>query len=125
MVSSRPILHHKAVGIHPGAFVQPGVPSTTDVQDGVLWVDTSTPAPFALRCWRAADDAWHDVGTAAGGGGVTGAGTVLTACLTFLSHGASICNDALGKLHFNTPDVRHTIDATGYQLPAGHRLEQV
>jgi hypothetical protein len=59
-----PVLHHRARGVHPGAFVQATEPITTDVQDGVLWVDTSTAPPFALRVWDQAAGLWHDVGTA-------------------------------------------------------------
>lgn len=56
-----PIPHHLASGIHPGAFVQSTAPDTADVQDGVLWIDTSSGPPFALRVWRADDEEWETV----------------------------------------------------------------
>jgi hypothetical protein len=83
------ILHSLATGIHPGAYVQPTQPANPytagdglshDLQDGVLWVDTSSGAPpYPVRVWQASTNSW-----------------------TYLQ-----------------------LDATGYQLPHGHRLEVV
>lgn len=50
---SAPVLHHQAQGIHRGAFVQPDPPDTAQVQDGVLWVDTSSGPPYRLYLWQA------------------------------------------------------------------------
>lgn len=74
-----PITHHHALGIHPGAFVQPTAPNTADAQDGVLWLDTSAGPPYVLKRWDASGAAWRTV----------------------------------------------QMDATGYPLPGGHRLEVV
>jgi hypothetical protein len=59
---SDPISHHRAAGIHPGAFVGPTAPDTSDVQDGVLWVDTSIGHPYQLWVWKADPGEWTEVG---------------------------------------------------------------
>ncbi len=60
---SGPVLHHRALGVHPAAFVGPTAPDTTDVQDHVLWVDTATLPPYRLKMWEVAATAWRDVGS--------------------------------------------------------------
>jgi hypothetical protein len=59
---SEAIQHHRALGVHPGAFVQPNEPDTSDAQDGVLWVDTSTGPPHVLKMWVQLTDSWVEVG---------------------------------------------------------------
>lgn len=56
-----PIQHHQAGGIHPGAFVSSTPPSTIDVQDHVLWVDTSTGPPYQLKMWDQASGTWQAI----------------------------------------------------------------
>lgn len=53
--------HSQAGGIHPGAFVQADPPNTSDVQDGVLWLDTSSGPPYVLRVWNATGAAGWEV----------------------------------------------------------------
>lgn len=64
-----PLLHHRALGIHPGAFVQPTAPDPValGLQSGVLWIDASVALPYPLRAWDAAAGVWRDVGRGATG----------------------------------------------------------
>jgi hypothetical protein len=117
---SEGILHHHALGIHPGAFVQSSAPHTSDVQDGVLWVDTSIAPPYQLKVWDEGAGAWRAVGTISG---VDGSGHLATACLTF-PNGQEICGDLSGVLRFLVAGAELRHDSSGVQIPGGHRLEE-
>jgi hypothetical protein len=114
--------HHQALGIHPGAFVQPDVPSSTDIQNHCLWVDTSTGPPYQLRVWDAAAVAWRNVGAVSIGSG----GTMLLSgdCVSF-PNGALLCNPSPDLVTLDTPSGQHQWDDTGITLPGGHRLEVI
>lgn len=60
--------------------------------------------------------------TAAGAGAVDAGGNLSTPCLTFLSHGAQICNPSPDLLTITSPNT-YDFDATGITLPGGGRLE--
>jgi hypothetical protein len=162
-MSSSPVLHHAARGIHPAAFVGPAPPFTwhaawdnatayvvtdavsqggsnyicilantnqmppnvtywasLDLQDHVLWIDTSSGPPCQLKMWDAATPGWLDVGSISS---VSGGGTVGVDCLTF-PNGAVVCNPSIDVVTLATPTGEHQWDVTGYTLPDGHRLER-
>lgn len=117
-----PISHHAALGIHPGAFVQDTAPDIValGLQEGVLWLDTSTATPLAV--WVVRELAWSllcSIGT-----GVDTSGHLSTACIIF-PNGASVCNTVAGVIDFHTPRGSLAMDARGLTVLDGHRLEVV
>lgn len=118
------VLHHNALGIHPGAFVQDSAPDTAEVQDGVLWVDTSSGPPYQLKVWDLGAATWHLVGIVGSAVGVDSGGNLATDCLVF-PRDASICNPENGLVEVHTPASTHGFDGAGYTLPGSHRLERV
>lgn len=115
-MSTTPVLHHQARGVHPAAIVQDTAPDPValGLQDRVLWVDTSTGPPFQLKCWNAGLSTWQLIGSGS---------TLATDCLSF-PLGATLCNDTAGTVHLTTPDSAFAFDSTGMTLPGGHRVEQ-
>jgi hypothetical protein len=89
------VLHSAASGIHPGAYVQSTAP--TSPLDHILWVDTSSGPPYALKTWNAGASAWQAVGTGAAAGSITyhfsalGAAVTMTTTPTFYSGPSVTC----------------------------------
>jgi hypothetical protein len=103
-----PILHSHAKGIHPGAFVQPTAPSADPslfLQNGTLWVDTSTSEPYRLWTFHLADKSWHLVGTVAAHG------------LPGNARGALLYNDGTQWLLLPAGQIGQQLEMAGTGLP--------